>query len=47
MNVTIVNDFNDELEQEFFCKLQRTPDLHPRITLDPVDGIIVIIDNDG
>ena len=47
MNVTIVNDFNDELEEEFFCKLQRTPDLHSRITLDPVDGIIVIIDNDG
>ena len=31
VNVTIVNDFNDELDEEFFYKLQRTPDLHPRI----------------
>ena len=47
VNMTIVNDFNDELDEEFFYKLQRTPDLHPRITLDPVDGTVVIIDDDG
>ena len=47
VNLTIMDDFIDEPEENFFYKLQRTPDLHPRITLDPVDGEIVIVDDDG
>ena len=47
VNVTIVDDFIDEPDESFFYKLRRTPDLHPRITLDPVNGTIVIIDDDG
>ena len=47
VNVTIMDDFIDEQDESFFYKLRRTPDLHPRITLDPVDGEIVIVDDDG
>ena len=47
VNVTIMDDFIDEPDESFFYKLRRTPDLHPRITLDPVDGEIVIVDDDG
>ena len=47
VNVTIMDDFFDEPEESFFYKLRRTPNLHPRITLDPVDGEIVITDDDG
>ena len=47
VNVTIMDDFIDEPDESFFYKLQRTPDLHPRITLNPVDGEIVIVDDDG
>ena len=47
VNVTIMDDFIDEQDENFFYKLLRTPDLHPRITLDPVDGEIVIVDDDG
>ena len=43
VNVSIVNDFAGEPEESFFYKLRRTPGLHPRITLDPVDGEIVIV----
>ena len=42
VNVFIVNDFAGEPEENFFYKLRRTPDLHPRIALDPVDGEIMI-----
>ena len=47
VNVSIVKDFDGEPEENLFYKLQRTPDLHPRIDLDPVDGEIVIVDDDG
>ena len=47
INVTIVDDLVDEPE-EFFCViLTRTNGLDSRITLNPVDGRIMIIDNDG
>ena len=42
VNVSIVNDFAGEPDESFFYKLRRTPDLHPRIILDPVNGEIVI-----
>ena len=46
--VTIVDDFEDELDENFFYHLEETPNgLHPNIELKPVDGEIVIVDNDG
>ena len=47
VNVTIVDDLVDELEEILNVTLERTPGLDSRITLYPVDGQIVIIDNDG
>ena len=45
--VTIVDDMIDEPEENFHVSLERTPDLDSRITLEPVEGEILIIDNDG
>ena len=48
VNVTIVND--DVLEryvESFDVTLERTPGLDSRIRLDPVDGVVRIIDDDG
>ena len=47
VNVSIVEDFVDEPEEEFGVILERTVGLNNRITLDPVDGNIFIMDNDG
>ena len=49
VNVTIVDDLVDEPGDldVFDVTLERTPGLDSRISLDPVDGQIVIIDNDG
>ena len=47
VNVTIVDDSVDEPEEKFRVSLERTPDLDSRITLEPVDGEIVIVDDDG
>ena len=48
VNITIRDDEVDELDTEFFTyHLRRTTSLHPRIELDPVDGRIEIVDNDG
>ena len=48
VNVTIVDDFEDEPGENFFYTLEETPNgLHPNIELDPVDGEIVTEDNDG
>ena len=47
VNVTILSDFTDEQDENFFYSLSRTPDLHPRIELTPVDGEIMIVDDDG
>ena len=47
VNVTIVDDFVDEPIESFTVTLERTPGLDVRITLDPVDGVVEIDDNDG
>ena len=47
VSVTILNDFDDEPDENFFYTLERTPDLHPNIDLDPVLAEIVIVDDDG
>ena len=46
-NVTIVDDLVDEEEEFFRVSLTRTTGLDSRITLNPVEGRIVIIGNDG
>ena len=45
--ISIMDDMIVELTESFFVTLERTPGLDSRITLDPVDGEIEIIDNDG
>ena len=45
--ITIVNDMIVELTESFFVTLEGTPGLDSRITLDPFDGEIEIIDDDG
>ena len=47
MNVTIENDVVLENTESFDVTLQRTSDLDNRITLNPVDGVIDITDNDS
>ena len=47
VNVTIVNDLVDEPLEYLNFTLEGTPDLDTRISLNPVDGRIAIIDNDG
>ena len=48
VNVPIVNDTENEQEKIFSYHLEETPDgLHRNIELNPVDGEIVIEDNDG
>ena len=48
VNVTIENDFEDEPDENFFCNLTETSvGLHPNIQLKPVDGEVVIEDNDS
>ena len=47
VNVTILNDFIDEPDENFFYSLSRTPGLHPRIELTPADGEIIIVDDDS
>ena len=46
-DIIIINDTVLESIETFFVNLQRTPDLDPRITLDPVIGEIEITNNDG
>ena len=47
LNVTIVDDVILENIEQFSVTLIRPLDLDQRITLDPVDGIVQITDNDG
>ena len=47
VNVTIVDDLVDEAEEFFHFTLERTPGLDSRISLDPVDGQVFIVDDDG
>ena len=46
-HMTIVDDFVDLLSCLVSLILERTPGLDIRITLDPVDGVVEIIDDDG
>ena len=46
-NISIVDDVTLEMTESFSVTLERTPDLNSRITLNPVDGDINILDNDG
>ena len=46
VDVTIENDGDDEPDEMFGITLERIPGLNGRITLDPVDGDITIVDND-
>ena len=45
--ITIVNDTIPENIESFFVTLGRTPGLSDKIKLDPVNGEIQIIDDDG
>ena len=45
--ITIVDDMIAEMTESFFVTLERSPGLDSRLTLDPVDGEIEIIDDDG
>ena len=47
LNVSIVDDSVDERNEYFTFHLRRTVSLHNRISLTPVDGRILILDNDG
>ena len=47
MNVTIIDDEMLENTESFNFTLERTTGLSDRITLDPVDGVVEIIDDDG
>ena len=47
VNITIENNGVAEPLESFFVILERTPDQDGRITLDPVDGEILIIDATG
>ena len=46
-DITISNSTGLDYIESFFINLQRTPDLDPRITLNPVVGEIEITNNDG
>ena len=48
VNVTIIDDLAEEAQNEtFLFTLERTPGLDERIILEPVNGEVVIVDNDG
>ena len=47
VNVTIVDDDVLENVESFDVTLERTPGLDMRITLDPVDGVVEITDDEG
>ena len=42
VDVPIMNDADDEPDEIFGIILDRTPGLNDRITLDPVDGGVII-----
>ena len=46
VNVTIVDDIMVEPDEIFDVDLERTPDLHSSIILNPAAGRIKILDND-
>ena len=47
VDVTIVDDEVLEKVESFDVTLEKTPGLDTRITLNPVDGVVEIIDEDG
>lgn len=47
VEITIVNDRILEIDETFSVVLNRTSDLDSRITLDPTEAEIIIIDDDG
>ena len=40
--VDIIYDTDDEPDEMFAITLERTPGLYDRITLDPLDGLVII-----
>ena len=46
VDIIIVSDTDDDPDEMFGITLERTPSLNDRITLDPVDGVVIIIDID-
>ena len=47
VNITIVDDFEKELNEDFLYTLEGAPGLNFDIRLDPVEGEVMIFDNDG
>ena len=47
VNVSIVNDLVDEENKTFTYHLRKTTNLNVRINLEPIDGTVEIIDDDG
>ena len=47
VNVPIVDDLQVEPVENLTYHLDRTPGLDSSILLDPVNGVIEIVDNDG
>ena len=47
INVIVVDDSIIEMDEFFIFSLKRTANLNARIDLDPVNGTICIIDNEG
>ena len=43
--ITIMEDMIVEMTESFFITLERTPGLDSRIDLDPVNGVVEIIDD--
>ena len=43
VTVSIVSDLIEEPDESFNYTLERTPDLDSRISLDPVEGEVVIV----
>ena len=47
VNLNIVNDFEDEPDQNLYYTREMNPDLNTYIGLHPMNGEIVIVDDDG
>ena len=49
VDITIVDDTDifDELSEAFIITMERTPGLNDGITLDPTNGLMMIIDDEG
>ena len=45
--VTIVDDLEEELNENFLYTLEGAPGLNFDIRLNPVEGEVMILDNDG